>query len=140
MSTRIVRSALATALCLTPIAVAASAQKGALRCGWWDNPMPNTVTLVDRHGEWIVSEQGSWSANAPGHEARGKWPTFSASRWVAAGQGSYGYGCVCVRVDVDDSARRVVTIYSAEVRPLSVCRSDRTISGWERTESSQRRR
>jgi hypothetical protein len=88
-----------------------------VRCGWFDNPSPQNVTLTDRDGTWTVSEQG-------GHAAAGDWPVFATRDWVASGVGSYGYGCACLTVVDDAVERRVVEIVSARPRSLATCRRD----------------
>lgn len=98
-----------------------AAQGTSLRCGWFDNPSPGNAWLHDRDGDWTVSEQGV-------HRAQGPWPRFRRSQWVAAGGGSYGYGCACFRAQADDFSMEITRIYSAYARPLSVCRRDATLT------------
>lgn len=86
------------------------------RCGWWDNPSPGNVWLHDRDGEWEVATQGA-------HQAEGDWPSFSARQQVRM-NGSYGYGCACLRVTVNPKTRQVLKIFSAQTRPLAQCRVD----------------
>ena len=92
------------------------ARKAETRCGWWDNPTPQNVSLLDRDGEWIVSIQG-------GHQADGDGPVFKDSEWVSTNR-SYGYGCACVDAVFDRRTHQVVRIRSAVARPLGACRSD----------------
>ncbi|WP_155803300.1 DUF4087 domain-containing protein [Bordetella sp. FB-8] len=96
-------------------------QKDQLRCGWWDNPTPQNVSLFDRDGQWLVSVQG-------GHQAEGDWPDFKDSQWVNT-NGHYGYGCACLNVAVDLRSHEVVRIRAAHARPLSVCRRDPALKG-----------
>lgn len=117
------RAALPALLALVTLTCAgtAAAQGTSLRCGWFDNPSPGNAWLHDRDGDWTVSEQG-------GHRAQGPWPRFRRSQWVAAGGGSYGYGCACFRAQADDFSMEITRIYSAYARPLSVCRRDATLT------------
>jgi Protein of unknown function (DUF4087) len=92
------------------------------RCGWFSNPTPANASLHDRQGEWIIGVQG-------GYQAEGDWPDFSSGQWVET-NGHYGYGCACMRVRVDHRTHRVIEIESARVRPLSVCRRDRSLRRW----------
>jgi len=74
------------------------------------------VSLIDRDGEWIIGIQG-------GHQAEGDWPRFKRNQWVEQ-NGSYGYGCACLKVIVDKDTHEVVQIDSASARPLDSCRQD----------------
>lgn len=80
--------------------------------------------MHDRDGEWTIGIQG-------GHQAEGVWPTFKSSEWVRTGNGSAGYGCVCMRVYADAESREVARVVSARVRPLSACRKDPALRGKE---------
>ena len=102
----------------TPDAVAV--EKSEMRCGWFSNPTPGNASLHDRDGEWIIGVQG-------GHQAEGDWPAFSAKEWIETNV-HYGYGCACLRVQVD--GEKVIRIESAKARPLSVCRRDRALRKW----------
>lgn len=95
-----------------------------LRCGWFINPTPANVWLHDRDGEWIIGVQGA-------HQARGDWPNFKDQEWVRFGNGSYGYGCACLRVQANNSTREITRIHAATVRPLAACRGDPAIKGTE---------
>ena len=97
----------------------ATAAAAETRCGWFDNPTPANASLHDREGEWIISVQG-------GHQAEGDWPSFGPKQWVET-NGHYGYGCACLRLQVDRETHRVTEIESARARPLSACRRDRAL-------------
>ena len=90
------------------------------RCGWFENPSPQNVWLLDREGEWEISMQG-------GSEAQGDWPKFKPSQWVNAANGSYGFGCACMKVVTDKAAHAIRKIVSAQARPLGACRNDRAL-------------
>jgi len=114
------------ALALRPVSGSAfdlapdSAPRAQTRCGWFHNPSPNNVSLLDRDGEWTIAMQGQY-------EARGDWPAFRKSQWVASGNASYGYGCACLRVVADRETHRIASILSSTVKPLAACRRDRTL-------------
>ncbi|HKP38762.1 MAG TPA: DUF4087 domain-containing protein [Pyrinomonadaceae bacterium] len=92
------------------------------RCGWFSNPTPANASLHDREAEWIVGVQG-------GHQAEGDWPEFSDSQWVKTNN-HYGYGCACMRVQVDRDTKEVIRIESAQARALSACRRDPALKRW----------
>lgn len=90
------------------------------RCGWLSNPTPANFWLDDKDGQWIIGTQG-------GHQAEGAdLPEFPDSRWVKT-NGSYGYGCACVKGTFNSETNEVQFIKSAIVRPLSACRKDKTL-------------
>ncbi len=88
-------------------------------CGWFLNPTPANVWLVDRQAEWIVSTQG-------GAEAEGDWPQFKPAQWVKT-NGNYGHGCACLRVVADPDTHQIVSIKSARAQSLAVCQRDRSL-------------
>ncbi len=106
----------------TSDAAPSAAAQFETRCGWFSNPTPANASLHDRQAEWIIGVQG-------GYQAEGDWPDFSSGQWVET-NGHYGYGCACLRVRVDRRTQRVIEIESARVRPLSVCRRDRSLKRW----------
>lgn len=93
------------------------------RCGWFVNPTPANAWLIDADGEWIIGTQG-------GEQAEGDWPEFSKSQWVKTNI-NYGYGCACMKVEVNKSDERITRIISGTARPLSTCRKDKAIKGKE---------
>jgi hypothetical protein len=112
-------AALSVAL-LAGSAGAAEHPSGAqTRCGWFENPTPGNASLVDRDGEWIIGVQG-------GHQAEGDWPDFKPSQWVRTNN-DYGYGCACIKGIANAKTHEIVSISSANARPLSVCRKDRSL-------------
>jgi hypothetical protein len=84
------------------------------RCGWFENPTPANAWLTDAQGQWIIASQGSFMAE-------GDWP--SIDDWVAT-NGSYGYGCTCMRVTTDKAESRILEIHSSRPLPLSKCEND----------------
>ena len=101
----------------------AALQTSEMRCGWFSNPTPANASLFDRDGEWIIGVQG-------GHQADGDWPAFSPKQWIKTNV-HYGYGCACLRVQVDRATEKVIRIESAKARPLSACRRDRALRKWD---------
>ena len=119
--------ALAVLIAVSMIALAPMAARAAsVRCGWLDNPTPGNASLYDKDGEWTIAAQG-------GHQANGDWPpAFKPGQWMRRGPGSYGYGCVCLTVELDEKGKNIFDILSGEGRPLSVCRKDRAIAKIEK--------
>lgn len=105
------------------IAPTVEAAKPEIRCGWFENPTPANAWLIDRDGEWIIAVQG-------GYQAEGDWPTFSKKRWVTTNN-NYGYGCACMRVEVDRAEKQIVSIVSSDSKPLSWCRKSKRLKGKE---------
>jgi hypothetical protein len=102
---------------------AAPAVSGAeTRCGWFSNPTAANASLYDREDEWIIGVQG-------GDQAEGDWPSFGPGQWVKTNL-DYGYGCACMRVQVNRETSDVIKIESSHARPLSACRSDRALKHW----------
>lgn len=102
---------------------ASAAGQGVLRCGWFDNPTPNNAWLIDRDGEWTISEQG-------GHQAEGDWPSLNGRQWVAT-NGSHGHGCACMRVIAIPGSHDIARILSTQAKPLQQCRKDPALRGKE---------
>lgn len=92
-----------------------------LRCGWLQNPTPANQWLIDKDGTWDISLQGGHSA--PGIE---KLKDFPDDQFVKT-NGNYGYGCSCIRVDVNKSDKKVTQIYSSKILPLNRCETDQTL-------------
>jgi Protein of unknown function (DUF4087) len=109
-------------LALSALAIASAAQaKPVTRCGWVQNPTPANWWLVDRAGEWTMGMQGGFQAK--GME---NLPDMTTKGWVET-NGSYGYGCGCLRVDTDAKSKRITRIYSARAVPLKQCKADRAL-------------
>ena len=97
---------------------AGAADAAERRCGWYHNPTPSNHWLIDREGMWIIAEQGG--ARARGLEDV---PDLHAGEWVQT-NGYYGYGCVCLLVDVNRQTKWVTRIEAVEQLPLARCRAD----------------
>lgn len=89
------------------------------RCGWFKNPTPSNVWLVDQDNEWLIAKQGDY-------QAEGNWPHFSDKQWVKE-NGNYGYGCACMRVIVDYQNNKILRIFKSWAKPLSACEKDKAI-------------
>ena len=105
------------------MAYAPAGEQVETRCGWFVNPTPANASLYDRDGEWIIGVQG-------GYQAEGDWPNFGPKQWVETNV-HYGYGCACLRLRVNRETNKVIEIKSSRVRPLAVCRRDRSLRRWE---------
>lgn len=98
-------------------------QKTQTRCGWFENPTPQNIWLIDRDGHWIIGTQG-------GDQIEDVWkfsPEFSDSQWVKT-NGYYGYGCACIKGVVNVATHRFISIASARAQSLDVCRKDPTLT------------
>lgn len=95
------------------------------RCGWYANPGPANHYLFDRDGRWVIGEQGSRPAR--GFDAEASRSNTTSSYWVRENVGSYGHGCLCLRVEVEPGEMRISRVYSSRQRPLAVCRADRRL-------------
>ncbi|MDQ6653101.1 MAG: DUF4087 domain-containing protein [Acidobacteriota bacterium] len=97
------------------------------RCGWFSNPTPANVSLYDHDGEWIIGVQGGYKV-----EGDWEWSAFTSRQWVRTNVGSYGYGCVCLRLRVNRETHEVLAIKSSRARSLATCRQDRSLKRWKR--------
>ncbi|MBB4063619.1 DUF4087 domain-containing protein [Gellertiella hungarica] len=92
------------------------------RCGWVMNPTPGNWYLLDRDGDWTLSEQGSEN-EALGMENIGD---ISAGDYVAS-NGNYGYACGCMKVEADHAAKRITAVYSFSQKKISQCSKDKSL-------------
>lgn len=100
----------------------AAAQAKEMRCGWLQNPTPANWYLEDKDGRWVLGEQGRYQS--PGILSM---PDFTKGEWVKTNVGSYGYGCVCVTVNIDRKSMTVRRIFAAKQKPLAACQADKTL-------------
>jgi Protein of unknown function (DUF4087) len=91
------------------------------RCGWIDNPTPGNWSLDDKNGTWYLGAQGTDPID--GMELI---PDMENKQWVRT-NGSYGYGCGCLTMDVNHKNRQVIRVLSARQLPLKICRADRKL-------------
>lgn len=97
------------------------------RCGWYLMPSPGNLLLQDKDGAWSITSQDE----AAGPDARGaahKAPEFDPGEFVRTGNAGYGYGCACLSVTVDADAQRVVEVAGGSIRPLAVCKDDKSLA------------
>jgi len=104
-------------IALAPLAHAAEPEEHV--CGWYENPMPRVINLIDHDGSWKV-------ATSDGYSAPGQKPVFRSSQWVRT-NGDYGYGCACLSGDMDEQTHTVNAITSATPRTLAACRADTSL-------------
>lgn len=97
------------------------------RCGWFNNPTPANIWLYDRDGEWTIGVQGGYQVNGDW-----PWPAFKRGQWVRTNAGSYGYGCACLQLRVNQQTHEVVEIKTSRARPLAQCRQDASLKKWKR--------
>ena len=105
-------------LALLALSLTTTASAAETRCGILSNPTPQNYWLRDKHAEWTISEQGGFVA-----EGFDELPDMRKRGWVET-NGSYGYGCACMRVEVDREYQRIARIISAKPVPLKQCRRD----------------
>ena len=108
---------------LSSIAVDAAPSRIENRCGWFNNPTPRNAWLNDKDGEWIIAIQGEYEAN-------GNWnPSFDLDnerKFVRTGS-SYGYGCICMKVESDLPTKKIRKVSSIKIKNLSDCRKDKNL-------------
>jgi hypothetical protein len=97
------------------------------RCGWYMNPTPGNLWLMDKDATWTITSQG----DADGAEAKGieNAPDFDDKQFVETNNpgSGYGYGCACMSVTVDKAEERITEIFSGAIKPLSVCKADKSL-------------
>ncbi|WP_284281777.1 DUF4087 domain-containing protein [Limnobacter litoralis] len=99
------------------ITTACNASKQVINeCGWFINPVPNEVTFATKHESWIISQQG-------GHEAQGDWPEFPDKQWAVTNSGFHGYGCACMKLEVETATHFVQKIVDSKIKSLDYCRA-----------------
>ena len=97
------------------------------RCGWYMNPTPGNLWLMDKDATWTITSQ----AQATGPDAKGveNTPDFDEKQFVETNNpgSGYGYGCACMSVTVDKAEERITRVFSGEIKPLSVCKADKSL-------------
>jgi hypothetical protein len=97
------------------------------RCGWYWNPTPGNLWLMDKDATWTITSQG----DAEGAEAKGidNAPEFDDKQFVETNNpgSGYGYGCACMSVTTDQASERITEIFSGETKPLSACKADKAL-------------
>ncbi|HAV1827360.1 TPA: DUF4087 domain-containing protein [Enterobacter hormaechei subsp. steigerwaltii] len=103
------------------LAISFSSVSSELRCGWLQNPSPSNQWITDKEGTWDISMQGQFESDGIENIK-----DFPDDEFVKT-NGDYGYGCACIRVDVDRESKKIIKIYSSKILPLARCQSDRTL-------------
>jgi hypothetical protein len=123
--------AMIAALCLfaPPADTRASDAPGLeRRCGWISNPTPGNWDFIDKDGDWTISDQGGDDSvldGLPEDRPDGKrW-------WVKTQDSGYGYGCMCLNVQVDEQDKTFVKIDGGKSLPIVKCRQDPAIKKLE---------
>ena len=97
------------------------------RCGWYMNPTPGNLWLMDKDATWTITSQ----AQALGPDATGaeNTPDFDPSQFVETNNpgSGYGYGCACMSVTTDAATERITEIFSGETKPLATCEADKSL-------------
>ena len=97
------------------------------RCGWYMNPTPGNLWLMDKDATWTITSQG----DADGAEAKGidNAPDFDDRQFVETNNpgSGYGYGCACMSVTTDAANEQITEVFSGEIKPLSVCKADKAL-------------
>lgn len=107
------------------LTVDAQSEKSRTRCGWLDNPTPANYSLYDKDREWIIGVQGDYQVEDF------EIPTFKRGQWVETPSGSYGFGCACFEMTVDEETSRVLVIRKSYARPLAACKKDKALRKWK---------
>lgn len=101
-------------------------------CGWVDNPTPSNWSITDRTGEWEIGAQGAYQAKGVDMPDFGGMPDHPKF-WVET-NGSYGFGCACIKAKVDSRNRRIRSLVHVRALPIKTCREDSTLSQRNRPE------
>ena len=115
------------AMIAVSLLVDAPALAAETRCGWYMNPTPGNLWLMDKDATWTITSQ----AEATGPDAEGveNTPDFDDKQFVETNNpgSGYGYGCACMSVTVDKAEERITRVFSGEIKPLSVCKADKSL-------------
>lgn len=97
------------------------------RCGWYMNPTPGNLWLMDKDATWTITSQGD--VDGAGAKGIDNAPDFDEKQFVETNNpgSGYGYGCACMSVTVDRPEERITEIFSGEIKPLSVCKADKSL-------------
>jgi len=122
---RILSLALAVgALVVASLGDASAAER---RCGWYANPTPGNLWLIDKDASWTITSQGE--ADGPDAAGADKAPDFNPRQFVETnvpGSG-YGYGCACMTVETDAGNQRIRKVFAGDILPLARCRADKSL-------------
>lgn len=120
------RSSVAVAVCLLAVSIPA-AIAAETRCGWYWNPTPGNLWLLDKDATWTITSQGD--ADGAGAKGIENAPDFDQSQFVETNNpgSGYGYGCACMSVTTDAATERITEIFSGEIKPLATCEADKSL-------------
>ena len=96
------------------------------RCGWYMNPTPGNLLLVDKDKSWWITSQ----MQAQGPDALGaddNAPNFDSKEYVTTQPNGYGYGCACLNVETDAKAERITKVISGKTVPIAQCKADKSL-------------
>lgn len=115
------------ALSIVVMASASPAYAAETRCGWYMNPTPGNLWLMDKDATWTISSQGD--AEGAGAKGIDNAPEFDEKQFVETNNpgSGYGYGCACMSVTTDAAEERITEIFSGEIKPLSACKADKSL-------------
>lgn len=108
-------------LCLWTTAASAAEE----RCGWYLNPTPGNLLLLDQDGEWWITSQ--MQANGPDAEGADTAPDFDRKQYVQTQPNGYGYGCACLTVETDAAARQITRVLGGKTVTLAQCKADKAL-------------
>lgn len=94
------------------------------RCGWFVNPSPANIFLLDADGNWTLSSQGDHFI-----EKEWDWPNFSEDEWIGK-PNAYGHGCACITAKFDKEKFDVLEISKLWPQALKICLTDKKLSKW----------
>ncbi|MDK9606322.1 DUF4087 domain-containing protein [Lelliottia wanjuensis] len=103
------------------LAISFSSVSSELRCGWLQNPTPSNQWITDKDGIWDISIQGRFTSDGIENVQ-----DFPNDKFVRT-NGNYGYGCACIRADMDRGSKKVMKIYSSKILPLARCQNDKSL-------------
>ncbi|WP_423066599.1 DUF4087 domain-containing protein [Devosia sp. CN2-171] len=122
------RSTAAVAVAFLALSLsAAQALAAEIRCGWYWNPTPGNLWLMDKDATWTITSQG----DADGEGAKGieNAPDFDDKQFDETNNpgSGYGYGCACMSVTTDKATERITEIFSGDTKPLATCEADKSL-------------
>ena len=124
MHRSIVTAAVASLALALSLAPALAAEE---RCGWYWNPTPGNLWLIDKDATWTITSQGD--ADGAGAKGVDNAPDFDEKQFVETNNpgSGYGYGCACMSVTTDTASERITEIFSGEIKPLATCEADKSL-------------
>uniref|UniRef100_UPI0035A8BB84 DUF4087 domain-containing protein n=1 Tax=Mesorhizobium sp. LHD-90 TaxID=3071414 RepID=UPI0035A8BB84 len=110
---------------MSVLAGLSAAHAAERRCGWYSNPTPGNLWLIDRDATWTIASQGE--ADGPDAAGVDNAPDFDPKQFVKTQhpEQDYGYGCACMTVETDAGKQRITRVFAGKILPLAKCRSDK---------------